>query len=42
MFGALLLLAAITLVNLRGIAESVKLNVGFTLVEIGGLLLIVT
>ena len=41
-FGALLLLAAITLVNLRGIAESVKLNVGFTLVEIGGLLLIVT
>ena len=41
MFGALLLLAAITLVNLRGIAESVKLNVGFTLVEIGGLLLIV-
>ena len=41
MFGALLLLAAITLINLRGIAESVKLNVGFTLVEIGGLLLIV-
>lgn len=39
--GALLLLAAITLVNLRGIAESVKLNVGFTVVEIGGLLLIV-
>ncbi len=40
-FGALALLALITLVNLRGIAESVKLNVGFTLVEIGGLLLIV-
>ena len=40
-FGALLLLAAITLVNLRGISESVKLNVGFTLVEIAGLLLIV-
>ncbi len=39
--GALLLLAAIALVNLRGIAESVKLNVGFTLVEICGLLLIV-
>ncbi len=39
--GALLLLAAITIVNLRGIAESVKLNVGFTIVEIGGLLLIV-
>jgi amino acid transporter len=39
--GALLLLVAITLINLRGISESVKLNVGFTLVEIGGLLLIV-
>ena len=39
--GALLLLAAITLLNLRGIAESVKVNVGFTLVEILGLLLIV-
>ncbi len=39
--GALLLLGAVTLVNLRGIAESVKLNVGFTLVEIGGLVLIV-
>lgn len=41
MLGALLLLVAITLVNLRGISESVKLNVGFTLVEIAGLLLIV-
>ena len=39
--GALLLLAAITLVNLRGIAESVKLNVVFTAVEVFGLLLIV-
>jgi len=39
--GALALLALITLVNLRGIAESVKLNVGFTLVELTGLLLIV-
>jgi APA family basic amino acid/polyamine antiporter len=39
--GALLLLGAITLLNLRGIAESVKVNVGFTLIEIGGLLLIV-
>ena len=38
---ALALLALITVVNLRGISESVKLNVGFTLVEIGGLLLIV-
>ena len=41
MIGALLLLAAITLVNLRGIAESVKLNVVFTAVEVFGLLLIV-
>ena len=40
-FGALALLVLITLINFRGIAESVKLNVGFTLVEIGGLLLIV-
>ncbi len=40
-FGALLLLVAITLLNLRGIAESVKVNVGFTLIEIAGLLLIV-
>jgi len=39
--GALLLLAAITLINLRGIAESVKLNVVFTAVEVFGLLLIV-
>ncbi len=39
--GALLLLAAITLLNLRGISDSVKVNVGFTLVEILGLLLIV-
>jgi APA family basic amino acid/polyamine antiporter len=39
--GALALLALITLINLRGIAESVKLNVGFTLVEVVGLLLIV-
>ena len=39
--GALLLLAAITLLNLRGISDSVKVNVGFTLVEIVGLLLIV-
>jgi len=39
--GALALLVFVTLVNLRGISESVKLNVGFTLVEIVGLLLIV-
>jgi len=38
---AILLLIVIALVNFRGIAESVKLNVGFTLVEIGGLLLII-
>jgi amino acid transporter len=39
--GGLCLLAAIAVVNLRGISESVKLNVGFTLVELGGLVLIV-
>jgi APA family basic amino acid/polyamine antiporter len=38
---ALGLVALIALVNLRGIEESVKLNLGFTLVEMGGLLLIV-
>ena len=38
---ALGLLVLIALVNFRGIAESVKLNVGFTIVELGGLLLIV-
>ncbi len=38
---AVALLALIAAVNLRGIEESVKLNVGFTLVEIGGLVLIV-
>jgi amino acid transporter len=38
---ALCLLAVIAAVNLRGISESVKLNVGFTIVEVGGLLLIV-
>jgi APA family basic amino acid/polyamine antiporter len=38
---ALLLLGLIALINFRGISESVKLNVGFTLVEVAGLLLIV-
>lgn len=38
---ALVLILLVGLVNFRGIAESVKLNVGFTVVEIGGLLLIV-
>ena len=32
---------ALTAVNLRGIVESVRLNVAFTIVEVGGLLLIV-
>ena len=41
MLTALALLALIAAVNLRGIAESVRINVGFTLVEIGGLVLIV-
>ncbi len=35
------LLVAIAIVNFRGIEESVKLNVGFTIVEVAGLLLIV-
>jgi amino acid transporter len=39
--GALLLLAAVTVVNLRGIAESVRINFGLTVVEVFGLLLIV-
>ena len=39
--GALIALALVTLINLRGIAESVKLNVGFTLIELLGLLIIV-
>jgi APA family basic amino acid/polyamine antiporter len=38
---ALALVALIAAVNLRGIEESVKINVVFTLVEMGGLLLIV-
>jgi basic amino acid/polyamine antiporter, APA family len=38
---ALALITLIALVNFRGIAESVKLNVGFTLVEVVGLLLII-
>jgi amino acid transporter len=38
---AVILLALIAAVNFRGISESVKLNVGFTLVEMGGLILIV-
>ena len=38
---AILLLGVIAAVNFRGIAESVKLNVGFTVVELAGLVLIV-
>jgi APA family basic amino acid/polyamine antiporter len=38
---ALVLLGLVALVNFRGISESLKLNVGFTLVEVAGLLLIV-
>ena len=38
---ALVLVGLIAAINLRGIEESVKLNVGFTLVEMGGLVLIV-
>lgn len=38
---ALVLIVLIALINFRGISESVKVNVGFTLVEITGLLLIV-
>jgi basic amino acid/polyamine antiporter, APA family len=41
LIGALLALLLVTVINLRGIAESVKLNVGFTLVELTGLLIIV-
>ena len=38
---AIALLALIALVNLRGIEESVKINVTFTVVEIAGLVLII-
>jgi basic amino acid/polyamine antiporter, APA family len=38
---ALLFMAALALVNLRGVSESVKLNVGLTIVEITGLLLVI-
>ncbi len=33
-------IAVVALVNFRGIGESVKLNIGFTLIEVAGLLLI--
>jgi APA family basic amino acid/polyamine antiporter len=34
-------IAVVALVNFRGIGESVKLNIGFTLIEVAGLLLII-
>lgn len=38
---ALVFILIVALVNFRGIVESVRINVGFTIIEIGGLLLIV-
>jgi basic amino acid/polyamine antiporter, APA family len=38
---ALLFMAALAAVNFRGVSESVKLNVGLTIVEITGLLLVI-
>lgn len=38
---ALLFLVAVALINMRGISESMGLNAAFTVIEIGGLLLIV-
>jgi APA family basic amino acid/polyamine antiporter len=38
---ALLFMAMLAMVNLRGVGESVKLNVGLTIVEITGLLLVI-
>jgi amino acid transporter len=38
---ALGLLAVIALINLRGISESVRINAVFTLIEVGGLVLII-
>src|SRR5262245_45737538 len=38
---ALLFMAALALVNLRGVGESVKLNVVLTIIEISGLLLVI-
>ncbi|OBF41003.1 amino acid permease [Mycobacterium sp. ACS1612] len=38
---ALLFMALLALVNLRGVGESVKLNVGLTIIEITGLLLVI-
>ncbi len=38
---SLAFLVVITLINLRGIGESVKLNAAFTVIEVGGLVLII-
>jgi amino acid transporter len=38
---ALLFMAMLAMVNLRGVGESVKLNVGLTIIEITGLLLVI-
>ena len=38
---ALLFMAMLAAVNLRGVGESVKLNVGLTIIEISGLLLVI-
>ena len=38
---AILFLALVTAINLRGIAESVRINLGLTVVEVTGLILIV-
>jgi amino acid transporter len=38
---ALLFMAALAAVNFRGVSESVKLNVGLTIIEITGLLLVI-
>jgi len=38
---ALVFMAVLALINLRGVAESVKLNVGLTVIEITGLLMVI-
>lgn len=38
---ALLFMAALAAINLRGVSESVKLNVGLTIVEITGLMMVI-
>ena len=38
---AILFLLLVTAINLRGIAESVRINLGLTVVEVAGLILIV-